>query len=412
MAIPVQSMTGISNARLNVEMNTTSFQKKSRSKLLSIPGTRPSFQNGQLLVSTGTTSLDYVIGGGLAVGTLMLIEEDVFDSYSHMLLKYFLAEGIVCSHSVLIASAGEHPDDILQGLPAPVLDDVPKEIGKINQRRENDVSEESQDSMKIAWRYQNQPKVQTVLAASSRFGHYYDASKQMSAETFESAEYYPFYLPAEVHLKYSVSSNIHIGYIKLLRFIQGVIHKEGFDRACPQSKTRNILRIGIHSLGSVLWGDDICCKDDPLYVYSLTKFLYGLRGLLRTSLSVCMVTVPSHLIQNKTIMGRVTNLCDTVIGIKSFNGSEKDANDLYKDYHGLVCVKKIPCLNSLICELPDSRDLAFKLKRKQFTIERLHLPPDLSDTVSRLNKQDLAESSKLLRMGCGAAATGKKHLDF
>lgn len=42
--------------------NTTSFQKKTRSKLISIPGSRPSVQNGQLLVSTGVTSLDYLLG--------------------------------------------------------------------------------------------------------------------------------------------------------------------------------------------------------------------------------------------------------------------------------------------------------------------------------------------------------------
>lgn len=41
---------------------TTSFQKKTRSKLISIPGSRPSVQNGQLLVSTGVTSLDYLLG--------------------------------------------------------------------------------------------------------------------------------------------------------------------------------------------------------------------------------------------------------------------------------------------------------------------------------------------------------------
>lgn len=51
--------------------NTTSFQKKTRSKLISIPGSRPSVQNGQLLVSTGVTSLDYLLGQ-FAVGNVTL----------------------------------------------------------------------------------------------------------------------------------------------------------------------------------------------------------------------------------------------------------------------------------------------------------------------------------------------------
>lgn len=60
MAAP---MSGVVNSRVkSSSFNATSFQKKTRSKLLSIHGTRPSVQNGQLLVSTGVTSLDFLLG--------------------------------------------------------------------------------------------------------------------------------------------------------------------------------------------------------------------------------------------------------------------------------------------------------------------------------------------------------------
>lgn len=55
--------------------------------------------------------------------------------------------------------------------------------------------------------------------------------------------------------------------------------------------------MGLHSLGSALWGDDLCCHDKPRHSHALTTFLYGLRALLRSSLSVAVVTLPSHLIQ-------------------------------------------------------------------------------------------------------------------
>ena len=64
-----------------------------------------------------------------------------------------------------------------------------------------------------------------------------------------------------------------------------------------QTKSRNILRIGLHSLGSALWDDDLCCRENPSHGHALTTFLYGLRAMLRSSLSVAVVTVPSHLIQ-------------------------------------------------------------------------------------------------------------------
>lgn len=85
---------------------------------------------------------------------------------------------------------------------------------------------------------------------------------------------------------------------------KGVIYKQppavlshSFAPLFLQTKQRNILRIGIHSLGSVLWGDDVGLNENPESAYSLTRFLYALRGLLRTSLSACMITVPAYLIQ-------------------------------------------------------------------------------------------------------------------
>ncbi|XP_072128918.1 elongator complex protein 4 isoform X3 [Mobula birostris] len=335
-----------------------------------------------------------------------------------MLLKYFVAEGIICGHSLFIASAKDHPKDILQELPAPLLDDVieTEESNKEKESSSVDITSSSalQSSMSIAWRYQNLPKVQTALTSSSRFGHYYDVSKTMSSELQHSVNCHSFFLPEEVPLDPvgTETGNMNFGYVKLLRAIQRVIREEGFDGTGPQTKQRNILRIGIHSLGSVLWGDDVGLNENPESAYSLTKFLYALRGLLRTSLSACIITVPAYLIQNKAVIGRVAKLSDTVIGLESFNASERETNPIYKDYHGLFHVRQLPRLNCLISDVPDTKDLAFKLKRKLFTIERLHLPPDLSDTVSRSSKPNVAESARLLSSGCGDAARGKKHLDF
>uniref|UniRef100_A0A8V5FL01 Elongator complex protein 4 n=1 Tax=Melopsittacus undulatus TaxID=13146 RepID=A0A8V5FL01_MELUD len=94
----------------------TSFQRKAAdgSRLATVVGTRPSVRHGQLLLSSGLPSLDCVLGGGIAVGTLLLIEEDKYALYSNLLFKYFLAEGVVCGHDLFVASAKEHPDNILK----------------------------------------------------------------------------------------------------------------------------------------------------------------------------------------------------------------------------------------------------------------------------------------------------------
>ncbi|XP_071974680.1 elongator complex protein 4 isoform X2 [Engystomops pustulosus] len=389
----------------------TSFRRKVRGKLPAIRGARPSVHNGQLLVSTGVPSLDHILGGGLAVGTLLLIEEDTYSTYSNLLLKYFLAEGVVNRHEVFIASASDNPQKILKDLPAPLTDEIPPQDAKKNTPQVPGLTE---DTMKIAWRYQNLPNLESVSLSSSRFGHYYDISKTMSPDMLQSAKTHCFYLPNIVAPEGTdgSSSEMSCDYLQLLHSIQTVVHQGGFDGSNPQKGQKNILRIGIQSMGSVLWGDDICTHEQPQNLHTLTRFLYALRGLLRSSLSVCVITIPAHLFQNKAIISRVRNLSDTVVGLESFIGSERESNPLYKDHHGLFLVHQIPRLNSLISDVSDTKDLAFKLKRKMFSIERLHLPPDLSDTVSRSSKQDLAGSTKLLSSGCGSAAAGKKHLDF
>ncbi|NXC71575.1 ELP4 protein, partial [Anhinga anhinga] len=226
---------------------------------------------------------------------LVFTEEDKYGLYSNLLFKYFLAEGVVCGHDLFVASAKEHPDNILKELPAPLLDDTYR-----NEREEVPAvkSEDFQDSMKIAWRYQNLPKMEASPTSSTKFGHYYDVSKAMSPELFQSIKWHSFYLPEELSLQPKMKTcNMKSAYARLLQSIQRIIYQEGFDGSDPQKKQKNILRIGIQSLGSMLWGDDICSSDIPEDIHSLTKFLYVLRGLLRKSLSACIITVPAHLIQ-------------------------------------------------------------------------------------------------------------------
>ncbi|KAJ0002177.1 hypothetical protein NQD34_001973 [Periophthalmus magnuspinnatus] len=405
MAAPV---SGVGNPGVrSSSLNSTSFQKKTRSKLLSIPGTRPSVQNGQLLVSTGVTSLDFLLGQ-CSLLALASRKEDYYDSYSRMILKYFLAEGVVCQHELFVASAQDSPNDILQELPSPIMDDVaiPKPV---EQPRLSSEPQDSLDTMKIAWRYQNLPKVQSTLTSSSRFGHYYDVSKTMEAEIRQAAKCHCFNLPDHPQQTTPSYSPTLESYSALLKSLQEVIQKEGFAVTASSGKSRNILRIGLHSLGSSLWGDDLCCCDNPKHTHALTTFLYGLRALLRSSLAVAVVTVPSHLIQNRALMGRIAKLSDTAIALESFKGSERETNPLYKDYHGLLHVRQVPHLNCLASQFPDHKDLAFKLKRKQFSIERLHLPPDLSETVSRVSRGEVPGATGAAS-ACGSSTN--KHLDF
>lgn len=373
--------------------SNSSFQKKTRA-VARIPGTKPSFRNNQLLSSSGVQTLDHVLGGGLAIGTVTLIEEDKFGNYAKVLLKYFLAEGVIVGHEIFVASSNRTDEKILKELPGPVNVD-PVEMDSV---------QASDEKMNIAWRYQNLPTAKSNVNVSQGFGHYFDLTKLMPTELMSRTNVTIFDAIDSASVKtksYECEETNNTVYDSLLNRIHSVIEEKGYEtsREKPQQE-RNVLRIALHSLGSSLWGN---CNNGGTD-RDIQLFLYRLRALLRYSYAVCLITVPTHLFDDPSLVRRIERLCDTVVRLESFAGSDKEHNPTFKDYHGLFHIVRLPRLNSLTCHSLDSYDLAFKLKRKKFTIEKLHLPPELSETANRGQEDPLIPK-------CGSS-TGKDKLDF
>ncbi|XP_014210542.1 elongator complex protein 4 [Copidosoma floridanum] len=367
----------------------SSNAKIKRSTLPGIPGTKPATSNAQLLVSTGIPSLDQFIGGGLPIGSILLLEEDAYNTYSKIMFKYFIAEGIVNNHSIFLASQDTKPSNILSDLPAPVSTEVPQA---------KSISTDKNDEMKIAWRYQNMKVCDSSSKDVSVFGHYYDLTKTMESATLDGADVTKWD-GENIELKSVVFENQV--YMDLLLSIEKTI-KEGNFFVSQEVKKRNILRICISSLGSRLW----LCDSEEQTNKDLLKFLYMFRTLLRESFTVAILTVPVHNYNDHStgVIQRIEHLSDVVIGIESFVGSTKETNPVFKDYHGLLHIKKLPAFNTLVCHELLFSDLAFKLRRKKFLVEVLHLPPELGDTTQR-------EQDEVPTVGCGKSSSGHK-LDF
>ena len=58
--------------------------------------------NQQYSISSGNPSLDLVIGGGLVLGSLVVVYEDSFSHYTEHVVKTYLGEGVVNEHKLLI----------------------------------------------------------------------------------------------------------------------------------------------------------------------------------------------------------------------------------------------------------------------------------------------------------------------
>jgi hypothetical protein len=78
----------------------SAFIKRQTARVVDL-GTRPGL-NGQVLISTGVAGIDRLLGGGLPLGSVLLIIEDSHSQQHLNLLKCFLAEGVCCKHSLAL----------------------------------------------------------------------------------------------------------------------------------------------------------------------------------------------------------------------------------------------------------------------------------------------------------------------
>lgn len=117
-----------------------------------LPGVRPSPLDGRPTTSTGTHSLDDLLGGhaGLALGHSVLVEESGTTDFASTLLRCYAAEGVLQGHTVHVVGVGAHWGKELPGV-------VPSHIGGgvgLTKDGGDDAVERQKGRMKIAWRYE------------------------------------------------------------------------------------------------------------------------------------------------------------------------------------------------------------------------------------------------------------------
>ncbi|XKL61274.1 hypothetical protein PGB90_008331 [Kerria lacca] len=323
-----------------------------------IKGIKKLFIKNQTIISSGLPSLDSIIGGGIPLGSYFLLEEDEYGVYSNIILKHFLAEGIINDHALLLGGQSVDSRKFIFDLPSPLHF---HDTNNLNSGQTNN----NEDSLRIAWRYQNLPN-DTINLNTSIFGNTYDMSTKIKKCVIEKALIYHWN-----------SYCVEFSYEKLFAYIKNVIEESQCSTYAPVPN-RTVLRIALFSLGTALWKGN------------LIKFLIKLRFLLRNSCASCFITLPTHLLKDLKILHRCEHLCDTVVQLKSLINN---GNMAYSDYQGLVILKKLPIINTWTFSVPESNDYAFKIKKKHFIIEKLHISPEFKEKVHR-EEEDVSEEYK------------------
>jgi len=123
--------------------NTGSKSPVAQSEKFSTPGVRISPVTSHPTISTGTSSLDKILGlgAGQPLGTSLLIEEEGTTDVASALLRCYAAQAIIQGHKVFVVG----PDGWASQLPGVVED-------RSNEKEPG--STQDSEKMKIAWRYE------------------------------------------------------------------------------------------------------------------------------------------------------------------------------------------------------------------------------------------------------------------
>uniref|UniRef100_A0A131Y313 Elongator complex protein 4 n=1 Tax=Ixodes ricinus TaxID=34613 RepID=A0A131Y313_IXORI len=358
----------------------SSFHRRGKPVSRIIPGIKLSPYNAETVLSCGIATLDYVLGGGLPLGSILLAEEDAFATYCKQLLKYYVAEGIEQRHVVFLASGETDPVKFLKELPKAVYgaaDPTTKTVAASCGEGDGD--------LKIAFRYQHMPQ-QEPLPDQRNVDHIFDFAERIESTKLADAQITTFEPCVERKVsgvRRSTAAPLAGAYASVLGEIYQVLEKS----KASDGTVQNAVRIILCGLGSPAWGNEQC----------LPAFLHALKCLTRGEHASVFVTVPPILAQHQpSVFLRCRRSADIVLKMQSFDDAERGANPLYKSYHGLLQVVKLSRTSSLSVRMPDC-DFLFHQRSKKFVLEKLHMPPELGGS-----KDDHHEGAGAKGMACAS----------
>ncbi|KAL2853606.1 Elongator complex protein 4 [Aspergillus pseudodeflectus] len=351
------------------------------------PGVRPSPDDGRPTTSTGSPSLDNLLAGhgGLAIGKLLLLEENGTTDFAGALLRYYAAEGVVQDQKVHVIGMPEQWGRSLPGLIGPA-----EKADEKSDRRKS-------ERMKIAWRYERLgefgagvagarapaggtgdqvPSTDSSQATQPAFCHAFDLTKRLTHPSIGNMTYIPI-RPSNEPLLVSIQKKL--------------------EAAIASSPPNTVHRIVIPSfLNPTLYPPEVSQPENVL------PFLHSLRALMSQPASriTAMITLPLSLFPRSSGLVRwMEILSDGVIELCPFPHSADAlstsgaATSHEEPPQGMLKTHRLPVLHERGggSDQNIGQDWAFTLSRRKFEIKPFSLPPAEGDQEA----QDNARSDKM-----------------
>ena len=289
-----------------------------------------SILNKQYL-SSGNPFLDKIFSGGFQLGSVVLFLEDIPTKLYYHFLKYNIAEGIISNDKILFYYGNKNTyDEVYNNLPyksTQVENILNSQQLKINDKKEND-----NNSLKLAWRYENINYTNLIGDLSKSLKYIFDLSRQLQDNYKNSA------------INKGNIITKHIDFFKqkeILPFVNDIINDfQNFTSDQNTDDNNNNLsysRIIISNFFELF--DEKQCNYNEIYIA-----LNALKNMARSLNGYLFITVNKELISQK-LFNLLQYISDYILRIRPL--LMVDEKEKVSNYNAIFHIEKVNWINNI-----------------------------------------------------------------
>ncbi len=387
---------------------------------------------GDLVVtSTGVPSFDALFAEGVPLGTALAILEDwprSTSNYCSSLVKCVISEGLTAGHHVFMIEgvALSEANALLASLPSPSSRKVADQEEQLG-----DTEDAIEEKMTIAWRYKHLRRLDGEDDEGGPLGVTRDMDALSLGGLPRSRRAYDLGRRMDVEGACRASkSQVEVGY-----FADENLAERIGALALQARNERTALRIVFRSFASPImaasFGGSTEGGGRRQAFEGQARLLYRLRRVLAAfgENAVLFLTIPAYLYSGEEDAQGLNSVyihCDGVVALQSFVGTAFEGDRTLGDYLGfLKILRAMRMPRSLAVCMPESTNMAFKVRRRSLLFEPFIIPPEAAvdeatERSARSGRSEAAhhddtlcitdggEPSQGAAMGCG----GSSSMDF
>ncbi|KAM6563998.1 hypothetical protein CsatB_023996 [Cannabis sativa] len=299
--------------------------------------------NGTTFISSGIPDLDKILGGGFPLGSLVMVMEDAEAPHHMLLLRNFMSQGLVHNQPLLYASPSKDPRGFLGTLPSP---------GSSKDSKSSKRESEQEKGLRIAWQYkkyfdENQHNLDSNRDSKQEFCNEFDLRKPMERQFLNGKQI--------DCVSTQDAPNLVALQDRCAAFLSQLSRNDGNVSVAG--------RIAVQSFCAPQ------CVSSTME-WDMLSFIRSLKGMVRSSNAVAVVTFPSTLLSPSTSK-RLQHMSDTLLSVKAIPDEDKELAKLltgYQDMVGLLNVHKVARFNTQVPVILEATTLSIKLQKRRFLV--------------------------------------------